>query len=777
VVKLDAAGGLAGDSTVLSYDNVGNLLQVTDPAGNVYQYQYNALGAATQRTDPAGSMVKYFLDAEAAPRSTVNRRGDSVWADLDALHRPVAKTIKIGASVVRRDSLFYDPHGLWSAAHNAVSRDTVVNDSTGWPTSSVTRLATDWSKRVQIRYTREANSRLDSVHVVLSGSIAATWRRYTWNSSTGTLAAVYLNGSSVTFGYNSELLPSTMTQPGGLTRNLSPSSIHELFKAGYGTQGVDTLLWRGMELDTLGRVVRQYAYANSQVDKTQYTYRYDPRGRLTAVHDSTLLGASTCDGVDFGVRLCSGYTPMLNYRDSLAYDRLGNTTYADGYISGTGAATYTKNRITGWPGYTFARDSAGNITQRSKTGGATTNFYWSADGLLDSVIVGARKIRYDYNALGQLVRKRVDGDGTQWRHFFWDQGHLLAELDSALTSRVGEYAYYPGTDRPMAFLAGATTVTSTSYFQQDVQGSVIGLTTSAGAVQSAVIVSRPWGEYEFGMPSVPTTVRLRWQGLFYEGDSTQLYYVRARWYDPVTHRFLTQDPLGLEGGANPYTFGGNDPVNNSDPSGLIYYDCGVWWYDWECQQGQGGWSTRDWEGGVLGGGDGENSWWPADPGGLWQSRSSVATWCRPATGEGCSNEYKRLLRIDRPLEDPGFWDPVQVPVQIATGFIGVPAGAGGAGAAKIVSRIGEVPALTRIASAIEGEVQLSIDRLTAQLAKGNMNPGIGTRYLFSGILEARARDGARVYFRHAADNTIEILAKSTKHTQEQAINLLRRLYE
>ena len=53
-----------------------------------------------------------------------------------------------------------------------------------------------------------------------------------------------------------------------------------------------------------------------------------------------------------------------------------------------------------------------------------------------------------------------------------------------------------------------------------------------------------------------------------EGDSTHLYYARARWYDLLTHRFMTQDPIGLEGGVNPYSFAGNDPVNSSDPFGL-----------------------------------------------------------------------------------------------------------------------------------------------------------------------------------------------------------------
>ena len=95
---------------------------------------------------------------------------------------------------------------------------------------------------------------------------------------------------------------------------------------------------------------------------------------------------------------------------------------------------------------------------------------------------------------------------------------------------------------------------------------------------------------------------------------------------------------------------------------------------------------------------------------------------------------------------------------------------------QVVSRIGEVPSLVRIAKQLEGRVQASIDHLTGQLARGNLNPGIGTRFLFNGIFEARALDGARVYFRNIGNNTIEILAKSTKHTQDQVLAILARLY-
>lgn len=147
--------------------------------------------------------------------------------------------------------------------------------------------------------------------------------------------------------------------------------------------------------------------------------------------------------------------------------------------------------------------------------------------------------------------------------------------------------------------------------------------------------------------------------------------------------------------------------------------------------------------------------------------------CDKRTGEGCSREYRRLLAADKPLEDAGLADPVA----LATGSVaGATAGAAGGGAVRLVSKIGQSRALTRAAQALEGELQVSIDRLTAKLAAGNLNPGIGNRFLFNGIFEARARDGARVYFRTAGNNVIEILAKSTEDTQAQVIKALEQLY-
>ena len=53
-----------------------------------------------------------------------------------------------------------------------------------------------------------------------------------------------------------------------------------------------------------------------------------------------------------------------------------------------------------------------------------------------------------------------------------------------------------------------------------------------------------------------------------ENDGTGLYYYRARYYDPVLKRFITEDPIGLAGGINAYAYVDNAPTIYTDPEGL-----------------------------------------------------------------------------------------------------------------------------------------------------------------------------------------------------------------
>ena len=54
----------------------------------------------------------------------------------------------------------------------------------------------------------------------------------------------------------------------------------------------------------------------------------------------------------------------------------------------------------------------------------------------------------------------------------------------------------------------------------------------------------------------------------YYHDYAGLYLLTHRYYDAGAGRFVTRDPIGYQGGINLYGFAGNNPVNESDPSGF-----------------------------------------------------------------------------------------------------------------------------------------------------------------------------------------------------------------
>ena len=75
----------------------------------------------------------------------------------------------------------------------------------------------------------------------------------------------------------------------------------------------------------------------------------------------------------------------------------------------------------------------------------------------------------------------------------------------------------------------------------------------------------PFGKAERVTGSVQNN--LRFPGQFFDAE-TGLHYNWHRYYDPETGRYVSADPIGLDGGMNIYAFVENNPVNTIDPAGL-----------------------------------------------------------------------------------------------------------------------------------------------------------------------------------------------------------------
>ena len=106
-----------------------------------------------------------------------------------------------------------------------------------------------------------------------------------------------------------------------------------------------------------------------------------------------------------------------------------------------------------------------------------------------------------------------------------------------------------------------------SFYQYDGRGTVRMLTNAAGAVTDTYAYDA-FGNLIAQTGSTPNAYLYR--GESYDSD-LGLYYLRARWYNPATGRFMTRDPyqgsIWDPASLHRYNYARANPVNYIDPSG------------------------------------------------------------------------------------------------------------------------------------------------------------------------------------------------------------------
>jgi RHS repeat-associated protein len=101
-------------------------------------------------------------------------------------------------------------------------------------------------------------------------------------------------------------------------------------------------------------------------------------------------------------------------------------------------------------------------------------------------------------------------------------------------------------------------------------GTPIALLNTQGMIDWAIELD-PWGNVlnEFNPKGIDQPIRMQGQQIDRESG---LFYNRHRYYDPAMGRYITQDPIGLEGGNNLYSYVGGRPLHFIDPKGLMTSD-------------------------------------------------------------------------------------------------------------------------------------------------------------------------------------------------------------
>jgi RHS repeat-associated protein len=289
------------------------------------------------------------------------------------------------------------------------------------------------------------------------------------------------------------------------------------------------------DYDAAGRLP---GFAN--FNSTQTTYGYDNANRLTAINNQM-----------------SDNSVISSY--AFTFDSNGNRTniaqnepYAPSIGEGNSTYTYNtqKNRLlsTSAEG-SFGYDDEGQIQTgysasytfdyeyRLKTIDST-QFNYDGGGKRLEAIRGGMTTRYIYGAGGALLAE-ADGNNNITQYYIYGNG-LLATV----TSTNNVYCYhYNGIGSTVAMTDQTQAVVNK--YSYDVFGNI--------ASQQEAIAQPFKYVGQFGVMTEPNG----------------FYYMRARYYDPKVGRFISEDPIGFDGGdVNLLAYVGNNPVTGIDPSGL-----------------------------------------------------------------------------------------------------------------------------------------------------------------------------------------------------------------
>ncbi|HET9408956.1 MAG TPA: RHS repeat-associated core domain-containing protein [Candidatus Sulfotelmatobacter sp.] len=204
------------------------------------------------------------------------------------------------------------------------------------------------------------------------------------------------------------------------------------------------------------------------------------------------------------------------------------------------------NQLTQWGTANLYYDADGNMTSDG-----VNNFVWDARNQLTSVNFGATA-SFKYDAYGRRVSKTT---GSTTTNYLYDGVSIVQELSGTtptanlLSGGIDEVFMRTDANGPASFIT-------------DAQGSTLALTDVTGTLQTEYA-------YEpFGNTTITGGSGSPFQYTGREDDDDSLYFFRARYFSPIVGRFISEDPEGIAGGLNLYSYSGDDPINFRDPLGL-----------------------------------------------------------------------------------------------------------------------------------------------------------------------------------------------------------------
>jgi len=383
------------------------------------------------------------------------------------------------------------------------------------------------------------------------GSITGSGTQYWYDAFGQMTASTDMNGHSIWKGYRyNNGIATVLVWPDGQGLNTdSRDALNRVKTAKYGSGSLVTYT---ASYDNLGRMTAIGRQGGST------TWGYDNLGRLQSMTND--LNGTTYD---------IGWTFAYNPAGQLYTSTASSTTYDyKETVSSSDSPTYDGlNRDARLVGTTAACPSGGydarqNLICDSRQTPNRTFTYDVENRMLTGVSTSAN-VRMVYDPEGRLSKYSTDG-GSTWYTLVYDGTNLIAYYDNS-GAMVARYIHGDGTDNPLIWMVGSDTSNMRPLYT-DYHGSVIADTDSAGTLVDL---------YKYGPYGEPKDISNNefWGGsaFRYTGQvalpQLQLYYYKARVYDPKWGRFLQTDPIGSKDDLDLYAYVRGDPINAGDSNG------------------------------------------------------------------------------------------------------------------------------------------------------------------------------------------------------------------
>ena len=514
-----------GSKERYTYDFAGNVTGMTDGEGNTTTYQYNTLNKLETRTDASGASESWMYDIEGNIYAHTDRRGIKTFHEYNMYHS-LTRRYESGGNQSERWG--YYPDGRLAYAEGG-------------------RRRYDYSYHLSglLKEKRCGNRLLVGYEYDLDGNITVMTDhtgksvRYLYDDC-GLLKYIY-DGSALLAEYG--YYPDHSRKMQRIGSDIFTEYAYDVDK----------------NLESLHTYIGGDTGAHQILASNKYTY--DNNGRMT--EKETLDGTTRYTYNEVNALVKAEYPA---YEDIFEYDHAGNRTR---WTSGGMEETYSY-------------DACGRLIKKTRLSGETSETAVYEYDRAGNLLQDDRAV-YHYDSFNRNVQTMTNDGNVQINRY--DGEGLRAELEE--NGRIASYVFagrdvLTETDAEgyvSRFLRGHTIISCDSekaktyyHYVSDELGSITHLVADGkDNGQNVPPSERVRSHYvydAFGLTTVceeNVENRFRYTGEQYDSITGQ-YYLKARFYNPVTARFTQEDTYHGDG-LNLYTYCYNNPVSYTDPTG------------------------------------------------------------------------------------------------------------------------------------------------------------------------------------------------------------------